>query len=274
MNRKYKMISFDLDDTLLKSDKTIPNDTVAWIKRYRKDGGIVVLASGRDISEMTDFVSLLGMKTGESGYVISSSGAYLWDLKRNNITEFDSFTPHEAKILTEALLAQDSRTLPMIVCKKTNYIVTLNPTPKERLRFAYYRLRGNTRRLVTLKEVEEITDYIEKVRVKKTSHIDYSACLRNMANTHFRLIEGHQIDYFRNGVDKSSGIKKALELDGIRVEDILIFGDDENDITCFEAFPNTVAMTNSVPPILQIAKHITESNECNGVLKFLLREHV
>lgn len=61
MKRKYRLISFDLDDTLLRNDKTIPKETIDWIRQYREDGGIVVLASGRDITEITDYMHQLGM---------------------------------------------------------------------------------------------------------------------------------------------------------------------------------------------------------------------
>lgn len=274
MKRKYQMISFDLDDTLLKKDKTIPEATAEWIRRFQIDGGIVILASGRDISEMTEFMKQLGMSKGKKGYVISSSGAYLWDLKHDNVVEFPSFNAHEARLIAEALLEQNDAIQPMIVCKTMDYIVTLKPTLKDRLRFAYYRARGITRKLITPTEVESIKDHIEKVRIEKSSGTNYKDCLKNVSNAHYRLIEGHRVDYFHDGIDKSSGVKKAMEAEGLEMKDILIFGDDENDITCFEAFPNTVAMENAVQEIKNLAKYHTSSNEENGVLDFLIAQQV
>lgn len=274
MKRKYKLISFDLDDTLLKNDKTIPQETIDWIRQYETDGGIVVLASGRDISEITDYMHQLGMEKGKKGYVISSSGAYLWSLEINKVTEFPSFSSHEARLITEALLKQNAGIQPMIVCKKMDYIVTLKPTLKDRIRFSYYQIRGNTRTLVTPIEVETIEDHIEKVRIERSDGTDYDKCLKEVAEAHYRIIEGHRVDFFHNGVDKSSGVKAAIQVEGINPTEVLIFGDDENDITCFESFSNTVAMGNSVPQIRELAKFQTSSNEQNGVLKFLLDNKV
>lgn len=274
MKRKYRLISFDLDDTLLKKNKTIPEETVEWIKQYQADGGVVILASGRDISEITDFMKQLDMRKGSKGYVISSSGAYLWDLLHDNIIEFPSFNAHEARSITENLLHQNASVQPMIVCKKMDYIVTLKPTVKDRLRFSYYQIKGNSRKLITPYEVEAITDHIEKVRIEKAAGTDYSVCLQNVQNAHYRLIEGHRVDFFHDGIDKVTGVRKAMETEGLKADDVLLFGDDENDISCFEEFPNTVAMSNSVPEILNLAKYQTTTNEENGVLKFLLENQV
>lgn len=274
MKRKYKLISFDLDGTLLQNDKTIPQETVDWIKQYRMDGGIAILASGRNINEITNYMHQLGMEKGNKGYVISSSGAYLWDLQKDQVVEFPSFSSHEAKLITGALLKQNANVQPMIVCKNMDYIVTPKSTITDKLRIAYYKMRGNTRRLIPLSNVETIVDHIEKVRVEKTEGIDYVSCLKNVFNAHFRIIEGHRVDFFHNGVDKASGVKMAMNNEGINPDEVLIFGDDENDITCFESFSNTVAMENSVPQIKALAGFHTSSNEKNGVLRFLVEGKV
>ena len=43
----YKMLVLDLDDTLLKSDRTISESTKEHLLRAQKNGIIIVLASGR-----------------------------------------------------------------------------------------------------------------------------------------------------------------------------------------------------------------------------------
>ena len=274
MKRKYRLISFDLDDTLLRNDKTIPKETIDWIRQYREDGGIVVLASGRDITEITDYMHQLGMDRGRKGYIISSSGAYLWDLEEDQVVEFPSFSSHEARVITEALLRQNEVVQPMIVCKKMDYIITLKPTIIDKLRFSYYRIRGNTRTLITPSEVEKIIDHIEKVRAEISHGTDYDKCISEVPEAHYRVIEGHRVDFFHNGVDKSAGVRVAIQKEGISPDEVLIFGDDENDITCFENFVNSVAMGNAVQQIKELARFQTCSNEHNGVLRFLIENNV
>ena len=76
----YKMLVLDLDDTLLKSDRTISESTKEHLLRAQKNGIIIVLASGRPtygIRKIADELCL----SENSGYIISYNGARIVDCK-------------------------------------------------------------------------------------------------------------------------------------------------------------------------------------------------
>ncbi|WP_207647005.1 HAD-IIB family hydrolase [Ruminococcus albus] len=274
LSQGYKIISFDLDDTLLMPNKRISKEAIEWIKQYQKKGGIVVLASGRDISTIIPYLDQLQMKKGQKGYIISSSGAYLWDLKKDTLDEFVSFSVEDAKAIIDGLLTQSNNCNPMIVCKNMNYIVKSQIYWKDKIKSFFMRCKRRQIRIIPTAMIESIKNHIEKIRVRFDESMDYNHCISNVDKAHYRLIERKHIDYFHDGIDKATALMKVLEKESISPEEVLVFGDDENDITCFENFPYTVAMGNAVSEIQGLAWRKTRSNSENGVYDFLVTNEV
>ena len=58
-----KMIAIDLDGTLLKSDGTLSDYTVAIIKKIQEQGHLVIITTGRPYRMALEFYKILGLKT-------------------------------------------------------------------------------------------------------------------------------------------------------------------------------------------------------------------
>lgn len=65
--------------------------------------------------------------------------------------------------------------------------------------------------------------------------------------------------------------EKAAEYYGISKNQVLVFGDGENDKTMFQRFVHSRAMENAVPCIRELAEKIVESNQEDGVAKEIRR---
>ncbi|WFQ92310.1 HAD family hydrolase [Mycoplasma feriruminatoris] len=68
---------------------------------------------------------------------------------------------------------------------------------------------------------------------------------------------------------KGTAIKKMAEILNVDINDVVVFGDNMNDITMFEEIPNSVAVGNAVDEIKQKAKYITDTNINGGVGQFI-----
>ena len=55
---------------------------------------------------------------------------------------------------------------------------------------------------------------------------------------------------------------------------IYCFGDDYNDIGMFKFCKNAVAMGNAISELKTIAKFVTETNDNDGVAKFLVEKGI
>ena len=71
------------------------------------------------------------------------------------------------------------------------------------------------------------------------------------------------------GVDKGSGLMKALEMLNVDLEDTIALGDSETDVPLFRTVKNNIAVNNSIPELKKIAKIVTTKNSGEGVLEGL-----
>ena len=66
-------------------------------------------------------------------------------------------------------------------------------------------------------------------------------------------------------------MKTLVEHIGIELTDVIAFGDDLNDLGMLKLAGTAVAVSNAIEEVKAVADHITESNDQDGVAKFLER---
>ena len=66
-------------------------------------------------------------------------------------------------------------------------------------------------------------------------------------------------------------MKTLVEHIGIELNDVIAFGDDINDLGMLKLAGTAVAVSNAIEEVKAVADHITESNDQDGVAKFLER---
>ena len=72
-------------------------------------------------------------------------------------------------------------------------------------------------------------------------------------------------------VTKWSGVKDMLELCGCSAEETAYFGDDHDDVEPIRMCGVGVAVSNAIDEVKAVADHIAESNDDDGVAKFIER---
>ena len=77
------------------------------------------------------------------------------------------------------------------------------------------------------------------------------------------------IDVANRSVSKGSAIEAILENLHIKKEEAMAFGDYLNDYELLLSCGESYAMENAHPKLKKIAKHITASNDEDGVMKVL-----
>lgn len=78
---KYKLIAFDMDGTLLNSEKRISERTLEAVNRAFDAGKEVILSTGRCVAELREYFK----RIPRLRYVVCSSGAILYDVKEEKI---------------------------------------------------------------------------------------------------------------------------------------------------------------------------------------------
>ena len=277
MKRNIKMIGFDLDGTLLNSNKEISDYSRDVMREAVEQGVIFLPATGRPLTGIPKPVMALpGIR-----YAVTANGARVVDVQ-------------EDKVLHEALLPYEKgKELLEIFAKYDTY------------REVYYEGFG----YATADMVEHIEEYmpikpmIEYMRTtrrrvpdveamfheKKMAVDKLQALFRDTETRDLAMKEvkekvqgaavtsalGNNIE--ANGEDAQKGIAllKLGEILGIKKDEIMAFGDGSNDMDMIRRVGFGVAMENGIDEIKEAADYITVTNDEHGVAKaiekFVLR---
>jgi len=77
------------------------------------------------------------------------------------------------------------------------------------------------------------------------------------------------IDIVEENTSKGNAVKHFSEIFNIPFENRIAIGDDNNDLYMFEQCGYKVAMGNALIPVKEIADYITDTNNNDGVAKFI-----
>jgi HAD superfamily hydrolase (TIGR01484 family) len=136
--------------------------------------------------------------------------------------------------------------------------------------------------------IDQRRNYSKICFAQDVSEIDESAnkiCFAEDAETlhvfHRRLIEkfGHRFSIALTSpcwleltpklADKGIALKYVMELENITADQVMVFGDGENDLPLFRESRHSVAMGNAMDSVKQAAVYVADTNENDGIGRFL-----
>lgn len=261
-----KLIVMDMDGTLLDDDHaTVPVRNVTALQAAREKGIKLALASGRTWSILQDAVEQLG----GLDYAILSNGAAIREVSSGEHIYENGFPNAQAQALIRVLEEAD---LPFeVYCHGQNY---LRPADVDRLgegilspQFAEVYLKRGVKLVPDLVQVlagrpmEKINlfyappEWQERLRAAalSTGPMEISKALeRNM-------------EFNFGGASKGSALAAlAAHLD-LGPEEVMAFGDANNDLTMLRWAHWSFAMANAMPEAKAAARYQTASNHEAGV---------
>ena len=69
--------------------------------------------------------------------------------------------------------------------------------------------------------------------------------------------------------DKETALQILADHIGMDMTDVIAFGDDVNDLGMLKLAGTAVAVSNAIEDVKAVADHVTDSNDLDGVAKFL-----
>lgn len=264
-----KLISLDLDGTLLNIERKIPDGNRRAIKKVTEIGTIVIVSTGSPYSLLPhDELSGLDIQ-----YAITANGGAIYEYKtRKNIYE-EAIETDVALPILEYLLTKDIH-IDMFIQGKaycpsgTRTIVDKLEVPRARKEY----IQNNRTWL------DEPINYIKEnqLRIQKVSlnfypdkngkMVDREKVENQLSkNSDINLVSSAwgNLEFTKKGVNKGTALKKFCEMKRFPLEDTIAMGDSLNDLDIIQAAGTGVAMGNSIQVILDAADYITEKdNEC------------
>lgn len=274
-----KLIVTDLDGTFLNSNHvTIPKENIEAFKRAHEMGIKVAIASGRT-KILTDY---LVEQLPFLDYLITSNGAITYDLKTgkvvcstlmNNTQSVEIFNilndyglPYEIYFdgdcymnSSSYALFDDKHVAPHIYNLLKDFIrevlsleILLNGKGMEKLNIMSL---SSEQRI----ELEE--------KIAKTGSVAFASS--------FPIVKGVNGNLEMTDVNATKGfaVKRLCESLGISKENVMCFGDGENDCSMLEYADYSFAMANGNDLAKNTAKFVTDTNDNFGVAK-AIRQYV
>lgn len=284
----YKIVTIDLDGTLLNSFGEISKENLEELRNSINKGVEIVLTSGRVISSVKNFAN----EIGKNNYLIAGNGSSVYDINEQKII-YENVIPKEKalkiiKICEENSIYYSVYTENFIITKSLNYNI---------LFYSKENLKKDNLEKTNINLVQDIYSYFEENENKKISKIsicDKDKMVFSSIMKRLRSIEGIDVldvahmsrKYIENGTDvvpieffyteitnenvnKWEAIKFLIEKLNILPTEVISIGDNINDKEMLENAGMGIAMGNSAPYIKGIAKDVTLDNNENGVAEAL-----
>ena len=261
-----RLITLDLDGTLLTSDKRVSERNIRAVKSCIEKGIYVVPATGRTKSGLPDALrEIPGVR-----YIISANGASVEDMETGGILVRRSIFWKDAMRIIDLV-----RPYPVMYDSyiegmgkiENRFLETLGEYVKKP---ELIKLIRNTRTgLPDLKEfIGEHHPAVDKINVTFKEE-DTRKKLRGILEAEQELSVAssvpNNLELNSKEASKGSGLKFLTEYLHLKQEETMAFGDEENDLSMIMQAGFGVAMENAVPAVKAQADFVTDSNDDDGV---------
>mgnify|MGYP005764367385 FL=1 len=268
VNSRFRLAAADMDGTLLNQERKITKRTQEVIKQVIEQGVYFVPATGRAVNALpVELRSIKGVRYG-----IFSNGGTVYDLQEERTVYTNHFDPKRALELIRQL-----RPFDLMISVSQGGQSYGERIPMEHL--DYYELDENTREIVrgSRKIVENIEDHIRENRdtIEKMTLIFRTMeerarvwdWLRQFEDIQYSSSLPKNIEISKKGCNKGTGLLHLAEILGVEKDEIIVFGDADNDREMFEQAGCSVAMANGLEEMKAMADYVTASNREDGAAK-------
>lgn len=265
---EIKLICTDIDRTLLNDDKKINKYDKEMIRRAWNEKRIpFVLNSGRNRHGLKYLQEELDIPCGYScfnGSYIEFGGVVLKD-KRIELDVLRKLIP----------IIKENNSLPMLF--------NLDDSYQEYKEFWYYLLRKMFNKPGIIVNLEQQINEWEMIGYKPYKLLAKDLNEKNLIQTEKAIkstnpkgveiiySSEHILEILPEGTDKGDAIDEISKHLNITGDNVMVFGDYENDIPAFKKAKYAIAMDNAIKEVKDIAYSITDSNNQSGIGKAIAK---
>ncbi|MGM9903563.1 HAD superfamily hydrolase [Enterococcus sp. 10A9_DIV0425] len=248
-----KLIAFDIDGTLLDSNKQALDSTREALDKLRRDGHLVTIATGRSRFHAQEVIRDLAF----SNYILCNGAAGFLDHEQvyKNLLDQEQLgrfiEEAQGKNIDTAFVSLDS-------------IKRFSSNDVEVMEEAMHSFGA---------DVPELDEYfVEKQDVYQAlAFFDQRYDQQFTSYDKIRFVRWHEnsVDVVPHNGSKAATILNLAHQVGIDQEDIISFGDGQNDREMLRMSGVGVAMGNATPDVQAEAKMVTDTNDQDGIWKAL-----
>lgn len=264
----YKLICMDMDGTLLNNEKEISERSINAIKAAQKKGVKAAICTGRLFTSADYYASLIGTKVP----VIAANGAYIREKDEDRIIYKSPLSIEKCRrilnIVKDFGLYPHFNTPEAVITEKIIYTsqgyIDANKTlpPDRQIKIevvddwekAFTKYEDDIMKCIIVDEDMEKINEAKKLMAEQEDLFVVSSLKNNF-------------EVMNKGVSKGRAVEILAGFYGVKREEVICIGDNENDLSMIEYAGMGVAMGNGEDFVKKAAEYITDTNNNEGVAK-------
>lgn len=256
-----KMVVCDLDNTLLKDDKSISNYTIDILHKCQKKGIKFAIATARNKPWIKNIENII-----TPDVIISDGGCMAWAASKwaaNQLVYSQLLDFEDIQALLQTLLSKNSKMYISAESTTHHYVSHKKNNDKHTRAVAAGKI------VETANFAEPLGTLIYKItaKINLQDAKDVADSLENIDATPFS--NQKWVRFAHANATKYKALQAAASYIGINMKHIAAFGDDVNDIEIIDKCGVGVCVENGVDQAKAVASHICPSNEKDGVAKWI-----
>ncbi len=246
-----KMVVSDFDNTMVNYKNGISDYQIEVLKKLKDKGIVFSIVTGRSVSFFKQFPKLLEV----IDYIISSNGGAIYDVRNYKFLYNNCIKRESLEKLISYGISNDFT----FVLNELGQIYKYGNLKKiDSVEF------DNNRQYLC----EQIIFYVKKQyfnMIKETVNNIDDVVINNVNNKNDRCT----IDINDKSVSKGNSVLWLCKYINISSDDVVAFGDGENDISMFKVVGKSICVDNACMELKKYADEITGSWSENGVFKYI-----
>lgn len=269
INSKLKMIASDLDGTLLGLQGTLSKLTRDTLLDLQKQGIKVAVCTGRPFHSSENVVKELQLKEF-GGAFIGLNGQFIHDYASNTIIQKETLDPSDLQYIFDFAV---NHGIPSMEIYDDEFIYLVFPR-KSKLSSFFVSLLYGLRSLI-----QQSKNYNIKIQKKLPQKSVAKVCFLgepkklsqfaeaislNPSYTCF-FVHDFWLEILKSGINKGAALQELADLSNISLQEIVAFGDGENDCSLLETAGLSFAVSNAMENTKKSATGIIGSNQQDAV---------
>ena len=257
-----KLITIDIDDTLVNSEKQITPRVKQALQTATNQGVKVVLATGRPLSGVQDYLTQLHLANQSDQFAITYNGSVV------QTTAGEQLGGHELSLADyKKFKAIAEKYNAYIQVESLSYAITANTMVN---RFA----NGENNMVRMPLKFQPVSDMTTDEHYVKFMFIDEAEKIDELAEhmpqelkDEYYIVKStpNFLEVMHKQSTKGNGLQLLADKLGIDMSETMALGDQHNDLTMIAASGIGVAMANAVPEVKAKADVMTTSQNEDGV---------
>lgn len=269
----------DLDGTLLDNNASLSPHACQSLASLIEDGLHFSVASARSISSIRTMLEGLPLRLP----VIEFNGAFISDLDTGHHHIVNAIQPEVARALYALKTDHNCRPFISTFNGRDDRMYHHEPNNEGMHWYLRDRIRMKDSRLRSL---ESARDSLREQVICLTSIGEQAPLTALAARVEEQFGEHVETHLFENQYSpgwywftvhdrratKDQAIRALMQAQGLEASDLVVFGDNTNDLKMFDIATESVAVANAVQAVKDRATHVIGPNEADSVVEFI-RSH-